>query len=372
MTGRTRVLWVIAGLRRGGAERLLCGLAERLDPRFDVCVAHVHGPDAPLAGRLRAAGARVEDLGGRRTPSPGWAVRLGRLAAGWRPAVVHTHSPLPAAVTRLVAPGPAFVHTEHSPWPQHHPLTRMVNAATYVRNRRVLAVSAAVAVGCAQPVPGLGRWWPRIDVVHHGSDQPAVPADAGTRAVARARLGLDVSAPVVGSVANFETKKDHDTLLRAMADLTASGRYPGLRCVLVGFGPREAELRRRCAALALDGTVLFAGSRDDVPELLPAFDVFAHTPVHEGFGLAPLEAMAAGVPVVATAVDGIGEVLGDDPPGALVPPGDDAAVAKAVAALLDDPGRRAAAGTAGRSRAEAFSLDTAARSIERIYDEVAG
>jgi glycosyltransferase involved in cell wall biosynthesis len=368
MSARTRVLWLIAGLERGGAERLLCGLAERIAGRFAVEVAHVTGPRAPLAARLRDAGVAVHDLGAARTASPGWLSRCSRLVARRGFDVVHTHSPLAAAMARAaVGRGPAFVHTEHSPWRQHHRATRWANALTYPRNRVVVAVSTPVALGCARPPAALAGRWPRVQVVHHGSDQAPVAADARTAVAARRALGLADEAPVVGSVANFEAKKDHDTLLRAVARLR--GDRPGLRCVLAGFGPMETRIRQRVAALGLQETVLFAGSRDDVPALLPAFDVFVHTPRFEGFGLAPLEAMAAGVPVVATAVDGVPELVGEQA-GTLVTPGDDRAVAGAVARLLADPGLRRRMGAAGVERSRRFSLDAAARRIERVYDEV--
>jgi glycosyltransferase involved in cell wall biosynthesis len=350
------------GLGRGGTERLLAGTVRHLDPaRFSVEVAYLLPWKDAFVAEVEAAGATVHCLDARRQTSTGWIRRLRRLVSERDIDLVHTHMPLPAAAARLALPRPrpALVHTEHNLWARYRLPTRLANRATYRRNAAVIAVSDGVAASIRSTVP--------VEVVVHGIDRDRVrPGDAAARAAARQRLGLDAGAPVVGTVGNFTAKKDHATLLAATARLT--GAHPGLRLVLVGSGPLEAELRARADELGLDGTVLFAGSRDDVFDLLPALDVFTLSSRFEGLPIALLEAMASGVPPVATRVGGIPEVVTDGEDGTLLAPGDPGALAAALDALLADPARRADLGARAAARAAAFDLSHAVRRIEAVYD----
>ena len=126
-----------------------------------------------------------------------------------------------------------------------------------------------------------------------------------------------MDVPVVGTVANLTAKKDQSTLLRAFAILR--GDRPDARLVVVGAGVLEDQLRREADQLGLGTSVLWAGSRPDVPQLLPAFDVFALTSRFEGLPIALLEGMAAGLPVVVTPVGGVGEVVTDGREGFFAP-----------------------------------------------------
>jgi glycosyltransferase involved in cell wall biosynthesis len=225
-----------------------------------------------------------------------------------------------------------------------------------------VAVSAAVAasVRAPRPVP---------EVVLHGLDAPAALADLPTpadREAGRRALGIPPDGPVIGTVGNFTAKKDQTTLVRALA------LVPGARLVLVGTGPREPELRALVAERGLDDRVVFAGSRDDVAALLPAFDVFALSSRFEGLPIALLEAMAAGRACVATAVGGVPEVVTDGVDGVLVPPGDAGAFAATLVALLADPDRRAALGEKAAARSRDFRLEVAVGQLAAIYDRVTG
>ncbi len=270
--------------------------------------------------------------------------------------------PLPAAFARLALPGrrPAFVHTEHNMWGRYRRPTRWANAATYRRNAQAIAVSDGVAASIRSSVP--------VEVVVHGTDPTLAVTGPGARIAARAELGLAAEAAVVGTVGNFTAKKDQATLLRAVAALP--GGTSGTVLVLVGLGPLESELRALAAELGIADRVVFTGSRDDVPALLPAFDVFALSSRFEGLPIALLEAMATGVAPVATRVGGIPEVITDGRDGLLVAPGDPAALAGALAKLLDDDGLRADVGTNAQGRAGDFDLVNAVRRTEHIYRRV--
>jgi glycosyltransferase involved in cell wall biosynthesis len=297
--------------------------------------------------------------------------RLRRLVRARRFQLVHTHSPVPAVAARLLLGPrpPALVHTEHNVWRRYHRATYLANALSYSRNAAVIAVSQAVARSVKAPriLPRLRL--PPVETVLHGIDGAAAPNGPAARAHGRSLLGLHDADPVLGTVGNFTPKKDHAGLFDAFARVLA--RFPAARLVLVGSGPLERELRQRVHRDGLDGHVTFTGIRDDVAQLLPAFDVFVLSSRHEGLSLALLEAMAAGVPCVATRVGGVPEALGDGRAGVLVPFGDSSALAEELARLLDAPELRRSLGAAGRSHAlAAFGIERAVRRTGEIYAAV--
>ena len=363
-----RVLWLTKGLGRGGAERLLVGMARRLDRgRVDVEVAYMLPWKDALVPELAATDVRTHCLGARSAFDVRWAMRLRRLVETSGFDIVHTHAPHPGIGARLFVPASVpIVHTEHNTWDRYRPVTRWGNAATYRRNAAVIAVSQAVA-DSIRPWQVGSRPAPRVDVVHHGADLPVVPAGR-SRAAPRELLGLDPGALVVGTVGNLTPKKDHLTLLEAHASVVAT--RPEARLVIVGTGPQEEQLRSAVRSLGIEDSVRLTGSRDDVAELLAAFDVFAMSSRHEGLPIALLEAMASGLPVVATRVGGIPEVVDDGVNGLLVPPGDAGMLAAAIGKLLDDRALRVDLGAQATSTSDRFDLTKAMRRTEAIYDAV--
>lgn len=376
MTGRTRVLWLAKGLGRGGAEQLLLNCARHVDgSRYEVEVAYVLPWKDALAPALTEAGVRVHCLGGAPgTPGradPRWPLRLRRLLAERRYGLVHTHMPVPATAARLLSYGlggagsPRLVHTEHNVWDRYRPATRWANALTYRRNDAVVAVSHAVerTIPAARRRPG--AW---VHVVHHGPDLAGAPQGPEARAAARAELGLPQDAFVVGTVGNLTPKKDQATLLAAHARLRP--HHPRARLVLIGAGPLESRLRAHADELGVTDSVLFAGSRPDVPALLPGLDVFTLSSRQEGLPVALMEAMTSGLPAVVTRVGGMPEVLDDGDQGLLVEPGDPAALAAALGRLADDRELRERLGAAARERAARFDVAGAQRAVEAVYEQV--
>jgi glycosyltransferase involved in cell wall biosynthesis len=184
-------------------------------------------------------------------------------------------------------------------------------------------------------------------------------------------LGVESASAVVGAVGRLVRQKGFDTLLAALPALLA--RRPGTQLAVVGEGPERESLARLARARGVGEAVVFAGFRPDAPRLLPAFDVLAVPSRREGAPLVTLEAMAAGVPVVASAIPGIDEQITDGVEGLLVPPDDPPALAAALARVLDDRALAARLGEAGRRRVRAAYdvRDTVARTLA-LYHEVAG
>jgi glycosyltransferase involved in cell wall biosynthesis len=352
------------GLGRGGTERLLEGTVRHLDrSRFDIEVAYLLPWKDAFVASVEGHGVPVTCLDAPRPTSVAWLGRLRRLVRDRDIDIVHTHMPLTAAAARVVLPRtpPAFVHTEHNVWDRYRRPTRLANRLTYGRNTAVLAVSDGVA-------RSIRTRRPQVEVVTHGVDPESLHRGPEVRRRARAALGLADDAPVLGTVGNFTAKKDHATLLTAMAAIVRD--RPMARLVLIGSGPLRPDLQAQAARLGLGDHVLFAGSRDDVLELLPAFDVFVLSSRFEGLPIALLEAMATGLACVVTGVGGVPEVVSDGRDGLVVEPGDPDVLATAVGKLLDDEALRAEFGEHARARSEAFQIEAAVRRIEDVYERV--
>jgi glycosyltransferase involved in cell wall biosynthesis len=207
----------------------------------------------------------------------------------------------------------------------------------------------------------------KLLVIDNGIDLAALPALAPDAVEQlRGEFGLAAGDFVVSMVGRLHPQKDHDCLLRAVA--TTVVELPTMRVLLVGEGALRDEVAKRIAALGLGAKVQLLGERRDVAVILALSDLFVLPSRWEGMPNAVLEAMAAGLPVLATRVDGTLDVVRDGETGILVPPGDDRALAAALLAIGRDPARRRSLGAAGRRRTEeAFSIDRFVDGFERLY-----
>ena len=344
---------------RGGQNQALLtarGMAAR---GHEVVVACQAG--GALAERARGAGLAVRELSfaGDLSPAPVLALR-GALRE-LRPDVVQLHDPHAVSaglIAARVGPRVAVVATRRVDFRLRGVLSRW----KYRACGRVIAVSEAIAA-----VLRKDRLPPeRVRVVHEGV--PDRPPQPGGRDALR-ELGIPDGAPVVGNVAALTGHKDHATLLAAAARVAT--RVPDARFVIVGDGELREELEALARRLGLERRCLFAGFRADLDRLIPAFTVFCLSSHMEGLGTSLLDAMAFGVPVVATAAGGIPEVVADGITGRIVPPRDPDALAAALVDALDGPERRAAWGRAGRQRfEERFTADRMVDSTLAVYGEL--
>lgn len=366
---RTRVLWCIKGLGPGGAERLLALHARLRDrERLDVEVAYLLPWKDALAGEIEAAGLPVRCLGARSTGDPRWVLRLARLVRSGGFDVVHSHSPVTSVGVRLAVRTlpprhrPRLVTTEHNVWPSHAPLTRWADGLTPLRGERHLAVSDAVR----ESMPA--RLRAATEVVRYGIDVAAVRRAGAARARMRRALGLAEDQVAVVTVANLRANKAYPDLLAAAARVAAAA--PEVRFLAVGQGPLEHELRARHAALGLGDRFRFLGYRPDAVEVMAAGDVFCLASRFEGLPVALMEALALGLPVVATDVGGVAELSRPGREAVLVPPGRPEALAAALLALARDPARRHELGRSARERAEVLDVRAALRRTEAVYREL--
>ena len=335
------------GLGRGGTERLLVGAVRHLDPsRYRVEVAYLLPWKDALVDEIRHDGVPVHCLDAPHPTSVAWIGRLRQLVRSHDIAIVHTHMPSPAVAARLALESPPAGDRAHraqpvGPLPAGHALGEPARPTA----------ATAPSSPCRTASPRRSGRGCRSTSCSTASRRDRARRDAAARAAARALLGLGADEPVIGTVGNLTAKKDHATLLRAVALVRERGPRRPPRARRVGAARGRAAPPRRRRSGSTDSVVL-AGSRGDVPELLPAFDVFALSSRFEGLPIALLEAMATGLACVATTVGGIPEVVTDGRDGVLVEPADPAGLADALVALLDDPvrreelGRNAAAGRA--------------------------
>jgi glycosyltransferase involved in cell wall biosynthesis len=365
-----RVTQIISSLTWGGAEMLLADLTAAL-PAAGVTasvtyLAEVDG--SPAAARLQEGGIEPVLVPMTLLHDPRGVLRVRRHLAATRPDVVHTHLGYAdllgcTAARSLGIPAVATLH-----------VMRWGAGRRDATRERIMALARArcaarvVAVSEAGRRAYLARGWDRpghVVTVHNGVVATPRP---GAGAAVRAELGLAADDVVVATLSVLRAGKGHDVAADAVARLRA--RFPRLRLLVVGDGPARADVQRLLEPLG-DGAVL-AGHRDDVMAVLDAVDVLVHPTSVDAFPTALLEAMAAGVPVVATAVGGIPEIVEDGRSGALLPaPPDGARLARALAPLLCDRAARAAMGAAGRERfAAEFSAETWARRLRGLYDEV--
>lgn len=224
----------------------------------------------------------------------------------------------------------------------------------------------------------------RIEVLHNGLDLARFrPPSAPTRAEARAALGIAPDTSVIVAVGRLQPYKGHTHLLRALARLQASSpaRADDMLLLVVGEGPSRGALEDEARAHGLlarergllgpeRAAVRFLGQRDDIPAILPAADVMAVPSLSEGFGLVALEGAAAGLPVVAFATGGLPDVIADGTSGLLVPTGDEAALAAALARVLADRDLAARLAAGARERAQAFGLDRHVADLIDVYRRI--
>jgi len=206
--------------------------------------------------------------------------------------------------------------------------------------------------------------------IHSGVRLAPFRAGMPRRAAARRAAGLPLEAWVVGCVARLTPIKGQAVLLSAMARLCA--RFPALRLLLVGDGEDRVALQARARRPDLRGRVVFAGAGADVRTSLAALDLFVLPSLNEGQGRAVVEAMAAGLPVVASRVGGLREVLDDGRAGRLVSPGDAADLAAAIEELMTAPHRAEALAQAGRLRAARYDDRSMVHRISTLYQELLG
>ena len=360
---RARCLWLTKGLGRGGVERLIADLLPLMSDEFEIDVAYVLPWKDLHHALIEERGFTVHCLGEGTRSSPRWVARLRNILQQQRYDIVHSHAPVPGSAARILAPrGTALVHTEHNLWQRYRTPTRVLNSVTYHRNHAAIAVSHSVAESIR---PLWRRRATEVHTIHHGTVLSSIkPRRDEDRSKCRQAAGLPADDFLIGNVGNLTPKKDHYNLLKA---LEGPGPISHAHLTIIGDGPLGDELVTSAADRGLSDRVTFLGSRDDVFDLLGLFDVFCLSSRFEGFPIALVEAMATGLPCVATSAGGTSEILIDGSNGLLVPTEDHLMLREALERLITDPLLASRLGNAAAVDSQKLDLQRAADELGQLY-----
>jgi glycosyltransferase involved in cell wall biosynthesis len=353
----------------GGVGRHVRDVANGLDARgYDVVLC---GP-SPVQGTIRGVTHRRLDM--QRAVGPradlSAVASLTRIIKELRPDLVHAHSSKAGGVARLARPACPRLPIVYSPhlyaFARH--FERSAERSLYRTLERLLAPAATRVVCVCEAEARLARAIGparRVRVVYNGiepiADRPPDERIAALRA----------EGPVIGTLTLLHQRKGVQTLIDATPTVLA--RHPSAQVAIVGEGPELEALRAQARGRKVAHAVSFLGLSTDPPAALRAMDVFAHPSLAESFPYVVLEAMAAGRPIVATAVGGVPEAVSDGEDGLLVAPRDADALAHAICELLEEPTRAASMGRAAQRKAqERFTLAHMIDGLCEVYDEALG
>ena len=348
-----------------GGERQVLELMRRQRARGDAPVLLAPASGA-LFSRAAAEGIPAQDVAMRGTWDLASVLRIAQITRAARPHVVHWHAARAhalGAMAAVLSPGPKRVLSRRVDFP--------VRGSWGSRLLYALPIEAiaAISVGVKDALVRSGVRESRIQVIPSGVD--LAPFDAPfDREAARRALGVGPETILAAQVAALAPHKSQTTLLQAAALL--GDRCPTLRIWIAGEGELLETLRSEHAALKLGERVRFLGFTSDVVTLLRASDLFVLSSYLEGLGTSIVDAMAASLPVVATRVGGIPELVRHGETGLLVPPRDAGALAGALLALAGDPERRATMGARGRVLSREFSADRTEAATRALYEHLLG
>jgi sugar transferase (PEP-CTERM/EpsH1 system associated) len=366
-----RVLHVISYMGRGGAEMGILKLIAGLGEEFEHRICTTRGFDADFV-RSSFSEKKMYVAGNSDLKLQFPLFRLARIMRQYRPHIVHSRNwgAMEAVAAAKLAGVPVVVHSEHgyevdmfAGLPMRR---RLFRRAAYAKADAIFAVTREL-----RDFHSRQAWIrpERMGVIYNGVDTQRFAPCSESRIAMRKELGLPEKSFVVGAVGRLVPIKDHRTLLRAAALVSAAG--VDVRVLLVGSGPEREGLQSQATG-PLEGRVCFAGDSSRVPDMLNAMDVFVLPSLNEGMSNTLLEAMACGLPVLATNVGGNPEIIENDVNGCLFTPGDAEWLADKLKLLARDPNLIHQLGTAARNRAiESFSLSRMLETYRSFYLDLA-
>lgn len=372
--GMINVLHIIERLEFGGAETLLLTFAKSVDrDKFNVifCCLDEKGSIATMIARK---GFKVVCLKAPRyIYSYKKVFRLAKLIRKEKIDIVHTHLHKANYIGRLIAyltRVKIICKSEHG-YSGDYRQQNIIVMPEYMKKNMLLdhITDAIIYVSEAQLRNSGNRVAPdRKHVIHNGVDAERFEL-RDDRGITRERLGLSDKDIVMGVVANLHTYKGHIYLLRALKELLLS--YPSAKLLVIGKGPEEPTLKSAAEELGVEGNIIFLGCREDIPELIRCLDIMVLPSLFESFGIVLIEALCSKVPVIATNVGGIPEIVKDGETGILVPSQDPKALLNAMLSLIENPEVARKMSKRGREVAlSKFSGQRHARDMERLYSSL--
>lgn len=386
-----RVVHVITRIDKGGsAENTLLTTGGLCRRNYEVTLlkgpsheSNMSWPELEAAGkslsRLEEAGVSIltdSDLVRKISPVQDMRslLRMTSLFQRIRPQIVHTHTSKAGILGRFAAAlarVPVVVHTPHGH--VFHGYFAGPETKLFIILERLAARSTdrIIMLTDGEKKDHLRfRIAPekKFITIHSGVDLAPFTPDRIDSVSAREDLGIPLSCPVVGTVGRLTEVKGHRYLLEA-ASLILKEK-PDTWFVILGSGELKSDLKHLAASLGIDGRVIFSGWRSDVAPVLSAFDLFAFPSLNEGMGKALVEAMAMGLPVIASRTGGIPDLVKDGRNGLLIPPADSRALASSILDLLSDHEKRNRMGKRGKTKASFFGTDSMIDKIDLLYKDL--
>lgn len=378
MPAPLKVMQLVLSLVIGGTEKLVYDLVRNVDRRLVTPVICCLDEFGELGEDLRQAGYPMYTLG--RKPGLDWHLipQLHAILHQEQIDIIHAQQYTPYFYGLMASlygkfafapPFPKIVFTEHGiPYPYHKKVKRLLLNPLLLRFADEIITIAEYTKSLLVEY----EHYPprRTKVLYNGIDLDQFSREFDSAALKRS-LGLAPKSKVIGIVARLDPVKNHAMLLRAFQRVLA--HYPETYLLIVGHGSEESCLKSLSQSLGIHEKTLFPGARRDVAELLHVFDIFTLPSFSEGMSVTLIEAMGAGIPIVATAVGGNPEVVQDQETGYLVESDNDEELAEKLMMLLHDEEKRLKMGAAGQKRAyEMFSLQNMIKAYTRVYFTVSG
>lgn len=360
------VLYLITELSMGGAQRSLLHLLNNLNrERFTPTVACLYNGDGAIARAIQALDIPVFDAQMRGRADLGALSRLFRHIRSQRPIILHTslfHANLPGRILGRLTEVPIIISSERTMAMESEWRYRL-NRWTAGMVDCVVAVSKNVGEFCITHIRIPAQ---KVVIIYNGVEIPSRSPES--RVQARLELGLSQDALVCGAVSRLDPVKGIGDLVLAFAKLRTKHNA---HLIIVGEGSQREQLESLAIDSGISKWIHWTGYHADVPELLPALDVFIQPSHYEGLPNTVLEAMAAGLPVVATSVGGTPELIVNSKTGLLVPRADPTSLAGAISVLLEKPEMRERMGQAGRRRVQLhFSVSKMVDKTEQLYEQL--
>lgn len=365
LTTKIRISYLVYDLGPGGLQNFVFNLANRLDSNLFECTIIGFSQKYRIEREKLTEGVKILAFNKQKGNDLGLIYQLYRLLRQERPHCVQSHNwgtLFEGLVSAKLARVPAFIHAERGTIERRR-RNLILQWLLWRRVDQVLCVSELHRQRLSEAV-GFSR--DRIRPIANGVDTDTFRPCPNGKETIRSMLGLKPEQFYIGTVGNLRPVKNQVLMLRACRKLCQN--YENVRVIIAGTGPLQDELSHYTKELGIQHKVQFLGARTDIPDVLNAMDVFVLPSLSEGMPNAVLEAMACGLPVVATRVGGLPEVVEDGETGILTPSQDEAFLESALFNLLHDDTKRQMLGEKGRKRVlEHFSLDKMVEEYQNLY-----
>ncbi|MFA5145950.1 MAG: glycosyltransferase [Candidatus Omnitrophota bacterium] len=370
MRRKIKIGFVNYSLNVGGIETLILEICKRLNRSvFEPCI-FVFEKDGKLKDEYLRSGIGVIEVSKKERFDILLPFRLSKILREENISIVHTHNPtnwLYGGIAARLA-GLPLIHTEHTTTDYdsyHVKRWEFIEWALAKFTRRITAVAGSVKT---HMIKRSGINSKKIEVVYNAIETERFDTGANKEKM-RGELSIRQDEFVIGNIARFYENKDHQTLLRAFKLVLE--KIPNVYLLLIGDGPLKYKIESFAGELKIPARIKFLGNRRDIPQLLKMMDLFVLSSKREGLPIVLLEAMASGLPIVATDVDGNGELVLHEETGFVVPPADPKELSAAILNLLTDRSKAKRMAARGKERVKNhFTFNSMVEKYEKIYEEV--